>query len=81
MLRCTASYLTFDTAIPRHLSALSFTFFVCLCVLWNSRLRDRLVDVQAKEQAEAVRCLSLEKESRTFEELMHLRGTYSTCND
>ena len=39
------------------------------------------MDVQAKEQAEAVRCLSLEKESRTFEELMHLRGTYSTCND
>lgn len=34
------------------------------------------MDVQAKEQAEAVRCLSLEKEARTFEELMHLRGTY-----
>jgi hypothetical protein len=34
------------------------------------------VDVQAKEQAEAVRCLSLERESRTFEELVHLRGAY-----
>ena len=34
------------------------------------------MDVQAKEQAEAVRCLSLEKEARTFEELLHLRGTY-----
>lgn len=34
------------------------------------------MDVQAKEQAEAVRCLSLERESRTFEELVHLRGTY-----
>jgi hypothetical protein len=54
---------------------LLFFLFACPLVLLDSRLRDRLVDVQAKEQAEAVRCLSLERESRTFEELVHLRGT------
>lgn len=54
---------------------LPFLLFACSFAMFDSRLRDRLVDVQAKEQAEAVRCLSLEKESRTFEELVHLRGT------
>ena len=46
----------------------------------GSRLRDRLVDVEAKAQAEAVRCISLEKESRTFEELMRLRGETLSCH-
>lgn len=37
------------------------------------------MDVEAKAQAEAVRCVSLEKESRTFEELMRLRGKDVLC--
>lgn len=37
------------------------------------------MDVEAKAQAEAVRCVSLEKESRTFEELMRLRGKVVLC--
>lgn len=37
------------------------------------------MDVEAKAQAEAVRCVSLEKESRTFEELMRLRGKDILC--